>query len=464
MGGQLQSAPQAMIVEVVPESPADDAGFAAGCAITAVDGHPVRDIIDWRWLTADDEMVVGYVDADGDAGEIELFREEGEDWGFVFDGLIFDGVKLCRNACRFCFMRQLPDGMRPSLSMRDDDFRLSFLTGTFATLTNLSAADEERIIDQHLSPLRVSLHVADHDVRKALIGRHEAHGLAALERLLAAGIQVHAQIVLVPEQNDGEVLAATLAWAYERPNILSVGIVPLGFTKWQDEFSRSFNAAADARAVLERIEPFQQRALVERGEPWAFAADELYRNAYGAELLEHLPPTDHYGDFSMFEDGIGIIRSYVDEFAEACRSGLAARVAAILEAANVRAHFVVGEAMQPLLDRLFAESPLAGHLCALTVRNDFFGGNVDVTGLLTAADVVDAVNGRFQRIRSARPVGAAPSRELFLVPRVMFNDDGLTLDDSTVADMDALTGAPVAVVSCNPLDYLEEIASLAHAG
>ncbi len=444
--------PVARIAGVAPESPADDAGFAPGCTITAVNGQPVRDIIDWRWLSAEDEMVLSYIDTDGDAGEVELFRDEGEDWGFAFDGLIFDKVKLCRNACKFCFMRQLPRGMRPSLSMRDDDFRLSFLTGTFVTLTNLTPDDERRILDQRLSPLRVSLHAADHDARRALIGKHEAHGLAALERLLKAGIRVHAQIVLVPGENDGKVLTDTLAWAYERPNIQAVGIVPLGFTRWQSDFSRSFNVPEDARAVLEAIEPFQQRALAERGTPWVFAADEFYRNAHPYDLLDHLPPTAHYGDFSMFEDGIGIIRSYVDEFEEACASGLAARAAEALEAADERVRFVVGEAMQPFLDQLIAESPLAGRLTALTVHNDFFGGNVDVTGLLTSADVVRAIQ------RADDPLS------LFLLPRVMFNDDGLTLDDATAADIDALTEAPVAVVSCNPLDYLEEIISCAQAG
>ena len=139
--------PRAEIAFVAPESPADDAGFEPGCFITTVDGEPVRDLIDWRWLSAEDEITVGYIDLDGEAGEVDLFRDEGEDWGFEFDGVVFDGVKQCRNACIFCFMRQLPDDMRASLTLRDDDFRLSFLAGTFVTFTNLSAEDEARIIE-----------------------------------------------------------------------------------------------------------------------------------------------------------------------------------------------------------------------------------------------------------------------------------------------------------------------------
>ena len=328
------------MVAVAPGSPADDAGFEPGCFVTSVDGQPLRDLIDWRWLASDDEVELGYIDLDGEAGTVELERGEGEAWGLEFEGVVFDGVKQCRNACTFCFMRQLPDRMRPSLSLRDDDFRLSFLSGTFVTLTNLSADDEARIVEQRISPLRVSLHAADADVRRMMIGRHAQHGIEALDRLLAEGIEFHAQIVLVPEQNDGDVLADTLSWAYARPGILDVCIVPLGFTKHQECFKCSFNDPASARAVLDAITPFQRRALEERGTPWVFAADEFYRNAYGSHLLENLPPTEAYGDFAMFEDGVGIVRSFVDDWRDAEQAGLVERCARALAQANVRAHIV----------------------------------------------------------------------------------------------------------------------------
>ena len=159
-------------------------------------------------------------------------------------------------------------------------------------------------------------------------------------------------------------LEDTLAWAYARPGILNVGIVPLGFTKHQDAFARSFNDPADARAVLDAVAPFQDRALAERGTPWAFAADEFYRNAFGADLLENLPPAERYGDFGMFEDGIGIVRSYVDDWRAAHASGAAAACAEALRAAGVRARFVVGEAMQPFLDQLVEARPACGRLRA----------------------------------------------------------------------------------------------------
>ncbi|MEC4272510.1 DUF512 domain-containing protein [Adlercreutzia sp. R25] len=508
--------PAARIVAVEPETPADDAGFEAGCYLTSVDGRPLRDIIDWRWLASDDVISVGYIDLDGEVGEVELEREPGEDWGFAFDGVLFDPVKLCRNACVFCFMRQLPGDVRPSLVLRDDDFRLSFLSGTFVTLTNLTPEDEARIVEQHISPLRVSLHASNPELRRRMIGRHADHGLAALGRLLDAGIEAHAQIVLMPGVNDGDALRETLEWAWKRPGLGGVGIVPLGFTKHQTALQESFTTPEAAKSVIEVIRPFQERARAERGTPWVFAADEFYVNAYGADTPAHIPPASDYGDYDMFEDGIGIVRSYVDEFGEAVASGLAARTADALAQHNLVARYVVGEAMQPFLDAMIASSPLVGRLVPLTVRNSYFGGNVNVTGLLCACDIVPAIAGVeakevqgedagcLDRVSSAATETAddvltrgrgggsragcaanetvqwtvspsepllehvppprprdAGSRQLFLLPKVIFNDDGVTLDDMTVQDIEKAADVPVHVVSCNPLDYLPEIIELA---
>ena len=444
----------ALIAHVEPMSPADDAGFEPGCRITSVDGQPLRDLIDWRWLSADDVISVGYVDLDGEEGEVELERDEGEPWGFAFDGVVFDGVRQCRNACTFCFMRQLPLGMRPSLTLRDDDFRLSFLAGTFVTLTNLTPADERRILEQRISPLRVSLHASDPDVRRALIGKHAQHGLDALERLLAAGIEAHTQIVLVPGCNDGAVLERTLAWAWERPGILNVGIVPLGYTRHQTAFDRSFNEPGSARAVLDAIAPFQERARAERGTPWVFAADEFYRNAHRDDVLGNLPPASDYGDYSMFEDGIGILRSCADDWRAAVRAGLADRCARALAQADLRAFYVAGCALRETFPALISESPLAGLFEPLFVENRFFGGNVDVTGLLCGEDVAAAIRARAESFAS---------RALFLLPRVMFNDDGETLDGWTLEDVRKAAKCPVSVVSCTPTEYLGEMAELADA-
>lgn len=442
------STPRALILSVDEMSPAWDAGFEPGCFVTTVDGSPVRDIIDWRWLTDGDCIEVGYIDLDGEEGTVQLQREEGESWGFQFDGALFDSVKTCRNGCIFCFMQQLPADVRNSLVLRDDDFRLSFLQGTFVTLTNLSAADEQRIVEQFISPLRVSLHASNPEVRRRIIGKHADWGMGALERLLKKGIQVHAQIVLMPGINDGEVLRETLEWAWQHPNILSVGIVPLGFTKHQSRFEKSFGDPDDAQKVIDAIRPFQQKARQQRGNPWVYAADEFYGNAFGADTPQHVPPASDYGDYEMFEDGIGIIRSYVDEFYACQQNGLMGRCAQALTAAGIKPLFIIGEAMQPFLDKLLEESPLAGHLRALTVPNRYFGGNVTVTGLLTGEDIATAI-------------AASQEDGPFLVPSVVLNHDGVTLDDMTVSAIEKAAGKPIAVVSCNPNAYLHDIIALA---
>lgn len=454
LGGASGEPAGAPIAEVEPDSPAYDAGFEPGCRITSVDGHPVRDLIDWRWLSSDDEMTVGYIDLDGERGEVDLERDEGEGWGFSFDGAVFDGIRQCRNACTFCFMRQLPQGMRCSLYLRDDDFRLSFLAGTFVTLTNLTPEDERRIVEQRISPLRVSLHAADPEVRRKLMGKHAQAGIEALDRLLAAGVEAHTQIVLVPGANDGDVLRGTLEWARRRPGILDVGIVPLGYTRHQSLFDRSFNDPRDARSVLDIIAPFQREERAKRGTPWVFAADEFYRNAYGPAALEHVPPAADYGDFSMFEDGIGVIRSCADDWREACAAGAAERCAEALRRAGLRAAYVAGCALRETFPALIGGSPLQGAFEPLFVENRYFGGNVDVTGLLAGEDVA----------RSVRDyLAGCEARPLILLPRVMFNDDGVTLDGWTAEDVGKAAGCRASVVSCMPSEYLEETARLACA-
>ncbi len=435
----------AVILEVEEGSPADDAGFEPGCKICAVDGQPLRDVLDWQWYTADDEITLSYIDLDGDEGEVVLEREEGESWGITFDGAVFDGIRTCRNACVFCFMRQLPEESRDTLVLRDDDWRLSFLQGNFVTLTNLSEEDAKTIVERRISPLRVSLHAITPDLRKKMIGKHAPHGIAMLERLLEGGIEVHAQIVLVPGVNDGDELKKTLAWAYTHAGIENVGIVPLGFTKHQTRFEKSFNEPDDARAVVEAVEPFQAYAIEERGHPWVHLADEFYCNAYPGDVLRHIPPAENYGDFSMFEDGIGILRSQMMEWGQ--NGDAIERLARVLDERGARVYYVFGEAQRDGMGALIEESPLAGRLVPLFVKNEYFGGNVDVTGLLCGCDVARAIRG-------------VSAHDFVVLPRIMFNVDGFTLDDMTVDDIRDSAGIPATVVSCSVPEYLAQIEEL----
>lgn len=442
----------ALVVSVAEGSPAEDAGFEAGDRVIAINGRPLRDIIDWRWHAADDEVVLDVLANDGQRCEVELERFPDEDWGLAFEGSIFDGVRTCRNACTFCFMRQLPKGVRPSLVLRDDDYRLSFLMGNFVTLTNLDDGDIERIVEQRLSPLRVSLHAIDPGARRTLMGRNAQRGMDNLERLLDAGIEVDAQIVLVPDVNDGEVLAETLEWAYAHPGVRNVGIVPLGFTRFQDDFDHGFDDPASALRILRSIEPLQQRAMAERGHAWVVAADELYRNAYGERVLEELPAPSFYGDYDMFEDGIGIIRSMVDEL-----ESVLGETAADLRAAHGHVAFICGEAMMPYFAQVLVDHGLADRIRPLPVANEWLGGNVNVTGLLSGQDVARAI---------AADALEADEETLYAIPDVLFNDDGLTLDDLTIDDLRACAAGESGcgslaerIFACppNPIDYIQRI-------
>ncbi|MCI9128830.1 MAG: DUF512 domain-containing protein [Eggerthellaceae bacterium] len=437
------SAPRAVIASVDEDSPAYLAGFEPGDAITAVDGAPLRDILDWKWMTSEDACVLSYIGVDGDAGDVELERDVGESWGIAFTDAIFNGVKVCKNDCTFCFMKQLPRDLRKTLYVRDDDVRLSFLQGNFVTLTNLDEADVARIVEQRISPLRVSLHASDPEVRRVMIGRNAQKGIDNLEALLAAGIEFDAQIVLVPGANDGDVLDETLRWAYERPNIKTVGIVPLGYTKHQSAFSKSFNEPEDALKVIQQIRPFQVRAEAERGHAWAYAADELYLNAYGDDVLDQLPGAGFYGDFSMFEDGIGIVRACVDDFLAAENEGCLGEAHDLLQAQGLHAVILAGMAMEPYFGRLIEGSSLAGAASALFVRNEFFGGNVNVTGLLSGEDMAAA-------IRSYEGTDGC----IYLLPEVAFNSDGLTVDGMTADDIARVSGKEVLCAPSNPLDCI----------
>ncbi|MCI9627847.1 MAG: DUF512 domain-containing protein [Eggerthellaceae bacterium] len=449
---------RALIKNVEVDSPAYEAGFTRGCYITSINGEPLRDIIDWRWHACEDNVSLGYIDTDGDEGVVELERLDEQDWGIEFDDVIFDEVKLCKNACKFCFMAQLPKGMRGSLSLRDDDFRLSFLTGTFVTLTNLEDDEIKRIIEQRISPLRVSLHAISDDVRRSLIGKNHARGIQALEALLEGGIEFDAQIVLCPSINDGDELVNTLEWAYAQQGIKTVGIVPLGFTSHQSRFCKSFDEAADAKAVIDAITPYQRRSIAERDCCWVHAADEFYRNAFPDDLDANLPDASMYGDFSMFEDGIGIIRSSIDELKEAYTTPDAQRLSVSLRESDTHLHLIAGKAMSPYAAQILDESAMGTTMDLLFVKNTFFGGNVNVTGLLTGADITRAIIAH-KKMYASDDTEAAKSSHIYLLPDVIFNVDDVTLDGMSAKQISTDSGADVLIVPSNPLDCIHRLIS-----
>ena len=443
----------ATVVDVDPGSPAAAEGIEPGMIVTHVNGVELRDMIDWRWEADGPEVFLEGIAYPGTPEEFEfeceMERGLGQDWGITFDGAVFDGMRLCRNDCLFCFMKMLPKGMRRTLYMRDDDYRLSFLQGNFVTLTNVSDEDVDRIVSCALSPLNVSLHAVTPEVRGRLMGKHAGRGLEVLERLLAAGIEVHAQIVLVRGVNDGRELAATLDYVESRPLITSLGIVPLGFTKHQSTFTDSFNDPDAARGVIEAVRPYQLRSRRLTGRTRYQLADEFYLSA-----RTDPPPAEEYDGYPQYYDGIGMVRSYLDEAAEVLADPASADVlgktAARLASRGSSLLVVSGEAAAHVVDGFLSASPLAGVARVFAVENRYFGGNVDVTGLLTETDVREQLTG----------LGAGHEMPVVFLPDIMLNSDGLTLDGASSQEMtDRLrrAGFDARVVRTTPSGIVEAL-------
>ncbi len=434
----------ALVVSVRPESPADDIGIEPGMRVLTVNGRALTDMIVWLW-EADGEIVALEVldPRDGTVTPCDLERLPGEDWGLEFDGAVFDGMRTCVNGCIFCFMTMLPRDMRSSLYIRDDDYRLSFLQGNFVTLTNMSDDDVADAIERRLSPMNVSLHAITPRVRRALMGKNAQRGLDVLGALMDAGLEIHAQIVLCPGINDGAELDATLAFAEAHPQITSMGIVPLGYTRFQKRFTSSYSSdPAAARAVIEQVRPYQERARARCGASVFQLSDEFYLDA-----RVEPPAAEFYDGYPQYYDGIGMIRSYLDDAADlaGAQRGRLERIARALDARGRTLGVVTGCSPERIVRGFVEAPPLSG--AAYPIVNEYFGGNVDVTGLICGCDLLGQLPDHMERI-------------MLFVPSVMFNANGMTLDgyhqDEIRREL-ARRGAEVLIASTMPYELVETL-------
>jgi len=400
------------VVAVAPGSPADRAGILPGDEFLALNGEAPRDIIRYRLLT--DEAVVDVeVRRGGLERAVRVEKRAGEPLGAEVNSAVFDRVRTCDNHCPFCFIYQLPKGMRKSLYMKDDDYRLSFLYGNFTTLTRFTEADLERVLDEGLGPLYVSIHATDPDVRTRLLrNRRGASSLRWLRLLLDHGVEVHGQVVVCPGVNDGAVLEDTLLGVLDRyPELATLGVVPLGVSAHNTEADMRFHADGEAEAVLSVLERWQSRFLDVLGRRLAFAADEYYLMAG-----RPFPSAEEYEGFSQHENGIGMARMFETEVRAALagapvpselgahRGGFFAWVdgapadgyRAPRSSLSVRDRgdgssetvLLTGEygtrVLAPLLPELSAAAGVP--VSTLPVPNQLFGGNIAVTGLIAGAD------------------------------------------------------------------------------
>jgi putative radical SAM enzyme (TIGR03279 family) len=429
------SADGVVVAAVGAHTAAATAGLRPGDRILAINGQPLRDAIDFQFHAGDDRLEMA-VERDGGHRTVRV-PGGGQPLGLTLEAPRPGEIATCANKCVFCFIHQLPKGMRRSLYVKDDDFRLSFLHGNYITLTDLSEAELSRIEEQRLSPLYVSVHATDPALRWELLGRPRASAeiLPRLERLAKAGIRMHAQIVLCPGWNDGPQLARTVReLAPLHPSVATTAIVPVGLTAHRERLP-ALRTLTDAEAValVATVHAWQREHLARLGSRFVFLGDEVYLQA-GVPL----PDAAAYEGFPIAEDGIGLVRRFEDDFADALRRR---RVAGV----PVRATVVTGTLYAPRLERLLAAVPGTTARVA-AVPNRHFGGSVSVAGLLTGGDIQ-------RHLAEGGDLG-----ELVIVPAVAVRDgDGVFLDDGTPADLARDLGVPVKVVGPEPRALLRAL-------
>ncbi len=438
--------PGVIITEIAPESLADELDLESGDRIVRVNGRPVRDYLDFRFQTSGEtEMNWTVKKANGETWEIELDRDEGEDFGLMFEQIV---PRQCANECLFCFCKGNPDDARPALFVRDEDIRLSFLYGNYTTLSSITPDEMERIIEQRLSPQYVSIHATDLKTRAYLLGVEESRAdiFDKLQRLLDNDIEIHAQVVLCPEINDGKILEKTLRdLASHFPKVVSTAVVPVALTRYNTDERLTRVTPQFCRRTIKEVGKLQKEFRKTLGVTFAFLGDEIYIKA-DAEI----PTKRHYGNYPQIEDGVGMVRSFLNlfdqMFAEFESTNQASAIPAIA-GRNVRTHqqaiipknlsynrespklnslrgtICTGEMFAPIfrkqIDRL--NEMTCSELFVLAVPNTYFGGDVSVAGLLSGKDylaVKDQIKGDFLVI----PKHTIKSDEPILIDGMQFED------------------------------------------
>lgn len=427
----------AIIRDVVKGSIANEMDIEAGDVLVSINGAEIRDIIDYQFYAHDDYVVLEVIKANSDLWSVEIDKDWDEDLGLVFDNIIFDQMKSCKNRCLFCFVDQLPPGMRKSLYIKDDDYRYSFLYGNFITLTNLQEKDWQKIISMHLSPLYVSIHSIDPELRTKILGNKKAADIRKdLQRLSDAGIKIHTQIVLCPGLNDGVFLKQSIEELAEYPCVQSLGIVPVGLTRFRAKLSElNIFSQEQSRQLIELINKYQVQYRKRKNIGFIYLADEFYIKA-GLDF----PPASYYDDYCQIENGIGLARMFLDEFALLERS-LPDKVN------HNEAYIVTGLSAMPVLEVVIKRlNQIEGlNVSLIPVENHFFGGNVSVTGLLTGRDIINTLAQNYQGKR-------------VILPEIIFKEGyDILLDDISLEEIRQNTGSDILTVNSSARSLIEAI-------
>ena len=436
-----------IIDAVLPGSIAEELNIEAGDELLSINGSDIEDIFDYQFLIEDEYLEVLIRKADGEEWELEIDKDEDEDLGLVFKNGLMDDYRSCSNKWIFCFIDQMPRGMRQTLYFKDDDSRLSFMQGNYITLTNLSDHDLERIISYRLEPVNISFHTTDPELRCMMLGnRFAGEALKKAERLNEAGITMNGQIVLCKGINDGDHLRRTIEdLAGFIPNLESVSVVPVGLSRFREglypleKFTRE-----DAILVLDMIHAYQDRYYKEYGTHFIHAADEFYLLAGRA-----LPEAESYDGYLQYENGVGMIRSFLDEFEEAVRELREDMADGARDFGARRISLAGGRLMTPFINDMLdtLKNIVPGLEAAYyPIRNDFFGEDITVSGLLTGRDIIAQLKNK--------PLGEA----LYLPENLLRSGERVLLDDTTTDEISESLQVKIHIVKSDGYDFVHKIA------
>ncbi len=414
----------AVICEVENGSPAYRAGIVKGDELVSINGSPIRDVLDYKFYSYDKKLKIELK-----RKTVKIKKEEGEDLGLVFETYLMDKAKRCANNCIFCFVDQMPEGMRETLYFKDDDARMSFLLGNYISLTNLSEDDIDRMIRMHISPINVSVHVTDPEIRRKMVrNKNAGECFRILKRFCEAGIKVNCQIVVCPGINDGEVLKRSISDLLSLGSCIeSIAIVPVGITKYRENLHPlSPMTKENAKETLRIVDSFGEDCIKMRGERVVYAADEIYIKA---ELS--LPGDEYYDSYPQLDNGVGLMTLMHEEFSSALKF---ADFPERLEGFTVATGVSAAPFIRKLIDELKEKCHNIDSAEVYAVKNEFFGETIDVAGLVTGRDMINQLRDKKLSKR-------------LLIPAVMLRQgESVFLDDISVADVERELGVTVIPV------------------